>query len=113
MSVVYQMGNEESTDTDAPPNIFDYLNPDLPRKDLFDPYRILACPEVEVSERVYWYFLEVLPPAFYGGGRFVIREALTDHPDGRVIASQYSQRGERYYHRYIAIDALEWRKEVG
>ena len=91
---------------------FVYLNPELPHAERFSPKRVLALDEVEITQEVYWHMLEVLPPAFFTGNTFVMREALTSHSDGRIISSKYTQRGERYYHKYVAIDAAAWHREV-
>ena len=92
---------------------FAYLNPELPHAERFDAERVLALGEVEITKEVYWHFLEVLPPAFFAGNTFVMCEALTDHPDGRVISSSFSEVGDHYYHRYVAIERTAWNREVG
>lgn len=110
-----QIADYEECETDVlnMDTFFEYLNPELPHAERFNAERVLALGEVEVTKEVYWHMLEVLFPAFWNGQRFVMREALTDHPDGRVISSSFSQVGERYYHRYVAIESAAWNREVG
>ena len=104
--IVYQMEA-----CDAGPSIFDHFNPDLPHAERFDPKRLLELPEVEVSEAVYWHFLEVLPPACWTPTSFCMIEAQTHDDEGNAITSQYSERGGRYFHKYVSVDAVTAARE--
>lgn len=107
-TTVFQM----QTNADGP-SFFDYLNPELPHIERFDPERLLALPRVQISRDVYWHMLEVLPPAFFQSGSFVMREATTDSRDhSHVISSKFRQIGESYWHRYVAIPCEAWAREV-
>jgi hypothetical protein len=53
----------------------------------------------EITEALYWYFLEVLPP-YYGPERsmFAVGEAQRGDPEtGEFTYTICVQRGERYY----------------
>ena len=106
------------------PSIYDKFNPTdehgkpLPLEVRYSREWMLAQPETEVTERVFWHFLEILPPYFWrSDGRhyesFVMCEAQTHTPDGNVISSAFARRGKRYFHSWIEIDGLAWHKEEG
>jgi len=71
---------------------------DLPRpRELEEP--------VEVTEEVYWHFLECLPPIYTPNG-FAIIEADCDQ-GGKTIRSRFTQIGERYFHQWSEISDRE------
>lgn len=53
----------------------------------------------EITEELFWYFLEVLPPVNWKsdskGESFYMSEALTGN-----IRSKYIREGSRYFHEY-------------
>ena len=96
------------------PSFYDHLNPKLPHAERFAAQRLLDQPEVQITERVFDYFLGVLPPVFWRrndyGESFCISEATTHH-NGRVITSEFIRRGDEYFHHYTAIDQGAWYQE--
>lgn len=60
----------------------------------------------ETTERLWWHFLEVLPPIYFHGGFFVSEPA--DHtPAGIPIYSALVQRGSRYFIRELPANATD------
>lgn len=59
-------------------------------------------PEVEITEEVYDYALNVLPPGYLPGGGFYVIERIT----GDVV-SAYFRRGDRFFHRYLELAPAE------
>lgn len=105
---VFQMQTNEHG-----PDFFDYLNPDLPHEERFSESRLLTQSEVEVSREVYWYMLELMPPAFFKPDHsFVVCEPITHRHNGNPIVNKYIKRGDRYFHNVIEIDAAVWDREV-
>lgn len=46
----------------------------------------------ETTEKLYWYFLEILPPRHHGGGAFMMCEASTC-----TLSNAFVQIGERFF----------------
>jgi hypothetical protein len=105
---------------DSNPSVFDYLNIDekagQTHEQFYNAARMLAEPEREVDHAAYWYFLEVLPPYYVDGG-FCVSEPIMDAPNGRVMLSFFRQAGSgetaRYFHRYVAVNAVKFHREHG
>lgn len=51
----------------------------------------------KITEEIYWYFLEMLPPVYYKNG-FLMSEKVTGD-----IRSYYYQIGGNYYHEYVEV----------
>jgi hypothetical protein len=62
---------------------------------------VLDAPQ-EITEGVYWYFLEMMPPMHWRAGSFCMCEADSETEDG-VIRSRFSHVGTRWFHEWICI----------
>lgn len=77
---------------------FEWLNPELTHEQKYDRARLLSeC--VEVTEKTYWYFLEILPPMHFNGSWFAICEAVTGD-----IRLGFFKRGKRYFAAHVSDD---------
>ena len=117
-NVVYGLGDAEEAEL---PSIYTAFNPtdddgqQLPHEVRYSREYILAQPELEITERVYWHFLEILPPYFWRNEgnteSFVMCEAQTHTHEGNVISSGFRREGSRYFWRWVEIDGLAWHRE--
>ena len=55
----------------------------------------------EVNEDTYYYFLEILPPAFYKGGVFQVGEPYDHTKENKPRYGTYQHKNKRYYYQGI------------
>ena len=52
----------------------------------------------EVTEEIYWEFLEVLPPAYWVGDLFQVGEAVRHNENGRPCYSTFDKKDGKYFY---------------
>lgn len=60
--------------------------------------------KAEISEKEYYYFLEVLPPLNWNKGSFILSEALTENLHEQFI---HDRKTNKYYCEVVEYDATE------
>jgi len=67
--------------------------------------RIETTPATRITEGLYWYLLNVLPPLTRPGMRgYAMSEMLTDTPLGNVTIQFYKRRDDECYAKYILVN---------
>lgn len=51
----------------------------------------------EITKEKYWYYLEVLPPAYWKGNLFAVGEALRHNEEGRAVYTICDKRDGKYW----------------
>ena len=62
------------------------------------PWDAIFIPGQEISEGVYEYYLEALPPALWLTRGFLCGEAASHNSENIAVYSAFIKRGDRYYY---------------